>query len=76
MRKQHAGLPANIWTLLETMDAELKEPEWVQPSLAAAAMTACAAAETVTYAGGRKSKQRARETRAAAEAELGDLDLA
>jgi hypothetical protein len=29
MRRQHAGLPANIWTLLEAEDAELREPEWL-----------------------------------------------
>ena len=75
MRKMHAGLPANIWTLLETMDAELKEPEWVQPAMPAEDVSYADAdhADAMMHAGGRKARKARRDDRDAKLADLGDL---
>ena len=77
MRRQHAGLPANIWTLLEIMDAELKEPEWEQPG----AEPSRGEADADEGEGGAvlmtgKARRRARQAERLAAADLGDLDWA
>ena len=74
MHRQYSGLPANIWTLLETLDDALKEPEWV-PAEAAATTTEANGGATKdggfesSARGDRKARRRQRE-----EAILADVD--
>ena len=75
--KRHAGLPANIWTLLEDMDSALAEPVYEhQPVIVDDPMSAGVGApgDEVVY-GGRQARRKARDARMKAEVEaLGDMD--
>ena len=83
MRRNFAGLPANIWTLLEAEDSELREPEWVPPAPAGKAadehlqpdfVASSGRDEGVAYGGGNKARRKAARA-AKEEAMLADVDF-